>query len=290
MATTNKTETEGLKKAAGTPVELWTGENGIADSKIHSEYIHRLVAGRDMHVIITASSETGVGKTTLAFAIAMLWDQAGWHVGKASVADPSKYSQLYDDEKKVPPGSVLLLDEAEKAVDARRGMSTESVELSQDFASKRYRQIFGILTAPSKSWVDKRLGSDSADYWIQAQETDTGKPKGEAVVYRLKTNEHYEREYSKREEVISWPILDDHPEYYELNRIKEEELEGSDEDRYIKRDEVEDIKEEAYEDGIREGEAKILRGIKEYTDLTYTELAEATELSEGTIGNRLNGG
>jgi hypothetical protein len=270
------------------PLQVWAGENGIEDSKIHSEFIHRLVAGRDMHVIITASSETGVGKTTLAFALAVLWDQAGWHVGKASVADPSKYSRLYDDDEQVPPGSVLILDEAEKAVDARRGMSSESVELSQDFASKRYRQIFGILTAPSKGWVDKRLGSDSADYWIQAQETDTGKPKGEAVVYRLKTNEHYEREYSKREEVISWPILDSHPEFERLNRIKEEELEGSDEDKYIHRDEIEGIKKEAYKEGVRDGEASILSGIVENTDLRYSDLAEATHLAQGTISNRVN--
>lgn len=271
------------------PIERWAGKDGITDSKLHSEYMHRLVAGRDMHVIITASSETGVGKTTLAFALAVLWDQAGWHVGKASVADPSKYSRLYDDTEAVPPGSVLLLDEAEKAVDARRGMSTSSVELSQDFASKRYRQIFGLLTAPSKSWVDKRLGSDSADYWIQAQETDLGRPKGEAKVYRLKTNEHYEREYTTKEEVISWPVLDDHSEFRKLNRIKEEELEHDEEDKYVHRDEIEGIKKQARKEGKRDGEAKVLAGVYESTDMTRQELADATHLSKGTVNNRING-
>lgn len=271
-------------------MRIWAGENGITNSKLHSEFVHRLTAGRDMHVIITAASETGVGKTTLAFALAVLWDQCGWHVGKASVADPSKYSRLYDDDDQVPPGSVLLLDEAEKAVDARRGMSTESVELSQDFASKRYRQIFGLLTAPSKGWVDKRLGSDSADYWVQAQETPNGKPKGEAIVYRLKTNEHYEREYTKREEIISWPVLDDHPEFIRLNRVKEEELQGSDEDKYVHKDEIESIKKEAYTKGKRQGEREILAGVYEGTDLTYEDLSELTHLARGTIGNRINGG
>jgi len=269
------------------PVQLWAGEDGITDSKLHSEYMHRLVSGRDMHVIITASSETGVGKTTLAFALALLWDQAGWHVGKASVADPSKYSRLYDDPEKVPPGSVLILDEAEKAADARRGMSTESVELTQDFAGKRYRQVFGLLTAPSKRWVDKRLGSDSADYWIQAQDTDLGQPKGEAIVYRLKTNEHYEQEYTTREEIISWPVLDTHPEFHELNRIKIEELQANEEDRYIHRDEIEGIKNDAYSEGKRRGEAEILLGVSENTELTQGEIAEATDYSLGTINNRI---
>lgn len=281
MATANNTTS---------PVQEWAGEAGIADSKIHSEYMHRLTAGRDMHVIITASSETGVGKTTLAFALAVLWDQAGWHVGKAAVADASSYSQLYDDVEQVPPGSVLLLDEAEKAVDSRRGMKQESVELSQDFASKRYRQVFGLLTAPSKSWVDKRLGSDSADYWIQAEETDLGEPKGQATVYRLKTNEHYEREYTTKEEIISWPVLDDHPEFRRLNLIKEQELEGSSDSRWVRKEEVQDLKEEAYEDGKRAAEAELLRGIYETTDLTYADLSEATGMAEGTISNRLNGG
>jgi len=280
MATTSTTERS--------PVQQWAGEHGISSSKIHSEFMHRLTAGRDMHIIVTASSETGVGKTTLAFALAVLWDQAGWHTGKAAVADASGYSKLYDDNDRVPPGSVLLLDEAEKAVDARRGMSTESVELSQDFASKRYRQVFGILTAPSKGWVDKRLGSDSADYWIQAEETDLGEPKGQATVYRLKTNEHYEREYTTKEEVISWPILDDHPEFRQLNQIKEEELQGQ-KSRYIRRDEVQDIKKDAFEEGRRKGQTEILRGVYDYSDVTYKDLAEATPLSNGTVGNRISG-
>jgi len=272
----------------GSPVQLWAGEDGITDSKLHSEYMHRLVSGRDMHVIVTASSETGVGKTTLAFALALLWDQAGWHVGKACVADPKKYSRLYDDPETVPPGSVLLLDEAEKAIDARRGMSKESVQLSQDFAAKRYRQVFGVLTAPSKSWVDKRVGSDSADYWIQAQETDSGQPKGEAIVYRLKTNEHYEQDYTSREEIFAWPILDEHPEFQKLNRMKEEELQSAGEDRYIHRDKIEDIKDEALTEGRREGERAILRNVFENTNLTQDELAAATGYSKGTINTRVN--
>jgi len=269
------------------PVCQWAGQDQIADSKILSEYMHRLVSDRDMHVIITASSETGVGKTTLAFALAMLWDQAGWHVGKACVADPKKYSRLYDDPETVPPGSVLLLDEAEKAIDARRGMSKESVQLSQDFAAKRYRQVFGVLTAPSKSWVDKRVGSDSADYWIQAQETDSGQPKGEAIVYRLKTNEHYEQDYTSREEILAWPILDEDPEFQKLNRMKEEELQSAGEDRYIHRDKIEDIKDDAYSEGKRRGEAEISHGMFENTELTQGEIAEATDYSLGTINNRI---
>lgn len=271
------------------PVGCWAGEGGIQDSKLHSEYIHRLTAGRDMHVIITASGETGVGKTTLAFALAMMWDQTGWTAHKACVADAQKYSRLYDDDDRIHPGSVLLLDEAEKAVDARRSMKKESVQLSQDFASKRYRQIFGLLTAPSKSWVDKRLGSSSADYWIQAQETDTGKPKGEAVVYRLKENEHYEREYTTREEVVSWPVLDWHPEFRRLDRIKTEQLSNNHEEQTTyTEEEVEKKLKKRYEEGLKQGEVSVLTDIYHNTQLSQRDLANATTYSLSTINQRLN--
>lgn len=273
------------------PTEVWSGAHGIVNSKLHSEYMHRLMEGRDMHVVITASGETGVGKTTLAFALAMLWDQSGWHVGKACVADPQKYSRLYDSPDEVPPGSVLLLDEAEKASDARRSMSSDAVQLSQDFAAKRYRQVFGLMTAPSKNWIDKRLSSDSADYWIQCQDTDLGQVKGEARVYRLKTNEHYQKELTKKYEVISWPVLDTHPEFVKLNRKKEVELEADkEEENYYDEDEAQKLKKEAFEEGEREGERRILSQVYSGSEFTVAELADLVEYSRGTVGNRIQNG
>lgn len=221
------------------PIGLWSDYPELTGSKLFNEFIHRLVIGRDLHVIITAASETGVGKTTLGVVLALFWDQHGWTHEKASVASGPKYDVLYDE---VPPGSVVILDEAEKAVDARRGSSKANVGLSQAFAAKRYRQVFGIMTAPTKGWVDKRLGSDAADYWIQTQETDQGRPKGEARVYRLKSNEHYQSDYTPKTETISWPVLDDHPEFKWLEQRKKEKLEGALRSSYVHRDEVDEMK------------------------------------------------
>jgi hypothetical protein len=142
----------------------------------------------------------------------------------------------------MPPGSVLILDEAEKAADSRRSNTHGNVDVSQAFAAKRFRQIFGILTAPSKSWVDKRLGASAADYWIQALEDDNGGIKGEAKVYRLKEQEHYETFYSTKTEMITWPVLDDNKAFRELDRRKRNRLSGEVESNYVHRDEVEDIK------------------------------------------------
>lgn len=220
------------------PVDLWAQYPDLRESKLFHEFLARLTAGRDMHVIITAAAETGVGKTTLAFALAILWDMSGWTTEKATLS-PRQYEVMYD---KVSPGSVLMLDEVQQAADNRRATSSDNVDLSQAFATKRYRQVFGMMTAPSKGWVDDRIGGDSADYWIQAQETPEGRPKGEAKVYRLRNNEHYESTYKTRTETISWPILDWHPEFQELERMKAERMEGRTRNKYVHRSEVEELK------------------------------------------------
>jgi len=272
---------------AESPVEIWSRYPGLTDSKLFHEFASRLTAGRDMHVIITAASETGVGKTTLAFTLALLWDMSGWTVNKATL-DPREYEVLYD---QVQPGSVLLLDEAERAVDARRGSSKDNVKLSQAFASKRYRQVFGMMTAPTKGWVDGRMGEDSADYWIQALETDEGKPKGEATVYRLKNNEHYESSYTNKTETISWPVLDWHPEFQKLDQKKRDRLEGDTKSSYIHREEYERLKENywnkcskkarfhiaraMYDHGLSQGDiSKILRGAEEVEGLSQQRVSD----------------
>lgn len=232
--------TDARRRDVNGPHHLWAKYGYITDSQLFREYLKRLSIGRDMHVIITASSETGVGKTTLAVSLALLWDQHGWQAEKAAVADAAEYSYKYD---RMPPGSVLILDEAEKAADARRGQTHGNVDVSQAFAAKRFRQVFGILTAPSKGWVDQRLGSSAADYWIQALESEGGGIKGEARVYRLKEQEHYETYYSRRTELIEWPILDSNRAYKELDRIKQERLSGDIESNYVHRRDVEEMKE-----------------------------------------------
>lgn len=291
MATEQRGITEGLDLGHITPL---LEDESIRDSKFFGEYLNRLVTGRDMHVIITAASETGVGKTTLAASLAILFDQQGWTADKAAVANAAEYSQKYDE---VEPGSVLILDEAEKAVDARRGMTKESVEVSQAFATKRYQQVFGMLTAPSKGWVDNRLGSDAADYWIQALQTDMGRIKGEAKVYRLKNNEHYQQDYTERTEFIHWPNLDWHPEFQELDRRKRKLLESDEESAYVHKDDIADIKKSVRRETQRETEQQIIERMaasdleekhKATTGFKQKEIGEALDVSRSRISQRLN--
>lgn len=270
------------------PVGAWAGRTDFADSQFFAEYLNRLVSGRDMNILLTASSETGVGKTTAAVSLALMLDQHGWTADKAAVGSAQEYDRLYDQAE---PGSVLILDEAEKAVDSRRGMASSSVTLSQSFAAKRYRQVFSILTAPSKSWIDTRLGSDAADFWIQALDTDMGRVKGEARVYRLMTNEHYGTDYTKRTEYLHWPSLDDHPEFKALDRKKVDLLEhkGQDEATYYTEDEVGDKVDQARKEGKTGFRDDIIRTLNEDVDsLTQDDIKDIVGLSKGRVNQIAN--
>lgn len=277
------TDESAVDDAARAPIDVWVDYPGIANSKLFHEFASRLTGGRDMHVIITAAAETGVGKTTLAFVLAMLWDMHGWTAEKATL-DPREYDQMYDN---VPPGTVLILDEVEAAADTRRGQSRENVNLSQAFATKRYRQVFGIMTAPSKGWVDDRIGSDTADYWIQAQETDRGRPKGEAKVYRLKNNEHYEQSYSKRTETITWPKMDSHPEFRKLEQKKIDRMEGQTKSKYVHREEVEEIKKNFWNKAWNKARYELISALAEQ-GVKQKTIADAADLSPARISQLAN--
>lgn len=270
------------------PVDIWANYPSFTESKLFHEYLARLTSNRDMHVIITAASETGVGKTTLAFVLALLWDMHGWTVDKATLS-PREYEFKYDE---VPPGSVLLLDEVEQAVDRRRSSSHDNVNLSHAFAGKRYRQVFGIMTAPTITWVDDRIGSDSVDYWIQAQETPEGRPKGEAKVYRLKNNEHYQSDYKTRTETISWPVMDWHPEFQKVHELKVDRFEGSSEDNYVTREEYEQLKENYWNKATKQYQFHLVRSLYHNSDLSQQDIAdvisaadEIDDVSQSTVSN-----
>jgi len=268
------------------PMKVWLSDPDYRQSKFFAELLNRLVTGRDMNIIITAASETGVGKTTLAVALALMIDQHGWTADNAAIADPVQYDRKYD---AAPPGTCLILDEAEKAMDSRRGMTNESVELTQSFATKRYKQVFSILTAPSKSWVDKRLGGDAADYWIQALQTDLGRIKGEAKVYRLKENEHYEQDYTEKTEYIHWPNFDGHPEFERLDARKVDLLETDhDSKTWYHKDEMSEMLEKKDKEVRKEQRREIISRFSDLPDLTQSDIAHGVKISQSRVSQILS--
>jgi hypothetical protein len=215
------------------PMASDAAASGLTQSKLHREYITRLTNERDLKVVITAASETGVGKTTLAFALASIWDIHGFTPGKATL-NPKRFETLYDD---CPPGSVLILDEAEQALDSRDSMTNENKNIGQKFAECRYGQIVSILTLPSIGWLDKRIREDVADYWIECLEGEDGKPKGEARVYKLDKDDHRGKTMTYKTEIVSWPILDYIDEFRLLERKKDRHTRGETSSKYVTQEE-----------------------------------------------------
>lgn len=264
---------------APAPITDMSKWEGLVNSQVHREYLTRMAVGRDLRLYITAAAETGVGKTTLAYALALLWDIWGWQAEKATL-DPKEYSAKYDI---VPPGSALILDEAEQALDKRRSMKQEQVDVGHDFATKRYRQVVGILTLPSRNWMDDRVAEDMADYWIQALETDKGKPKGDARVYRLRNNEHYETNYTDKTETITWPVMDDQAEFRKLERKKARRMEGADRSKYVHRDEVEQIKENYWNKATKMTRYHIVKAMAEF-GISQTDISTILTAAENVEG------
>ena len=290
--------------------ELWAEFPGLTHSKFWKTYITRLQAGRDLHVAITAASETGVGKTLLAFVLAYLGDVNGWTIEKATL-DPAEYAYMYDErvlcdehagrDDRIPlwefdqcrqtggceyaqkAGSWLIGDEWEQAVDARRSNTKENVEASHQVATKRYRQIMGVYTLPSKSWMDNRFGEDAIDFWIQVHETEYGEPKGEADVYRVKNNEHRGASYTEHLETITWPNLSNHSQYRDLGRMKKKRMEGSIQRTYIHRDEFEEAKKNFWNKATKKARYHLIKAMVQ-DGISQTRTAEILQKAEHVEG------
>lgn len=305
--------TGSIEPTAEIPTELhdlWAEFPGLTESKFWKTYVTRLRAGRDLHIAVTAASETGVGKTMLAFVLALLGDVNGWSVKQATL-DPAEYAYMYDERipcaehadrnerlplrkfeacranggcrYALPSGSWLIGDEWEQAVDSRRSTSKENVEASHQVATKRYRQIMGVYTLPSKSWMDNRFGDDAVDFWIQVHETEYGEPEGVADVYRVKVNEHRGTGYTKHVEQIVWPNLSDHPEYEALTRLKKKRMEGNIHRTYIHRDEFEEAKKNFWNKATKKTRYHLVKAMVEW-GISQTDVAEITQTAEHVEG------
>lgn len=258
----------------------------LRSSELHREFIQRFGQGRDMRVIVSAdNASTGVGKTTLAVFLAKLWDVWGWSPEKATL-DPREFSVFYD---QVRPGSVMLLDEAEQALDRRRSMSEEVLNVSHDFATKRYRQIFGILTLPSKDLIDARIADKLCDYWVLVEEP------GKASVFEFDENQFTNQVYYKKRETLEWPPLDDDPDFQAVEQKKIDRMTGKTQSRYVHRDEVEELKENFWRKATAERTYEVVRAAHEASQddstdvsLTQSDIGRIAGLSQPRVSEIVN--
>lgn len=190
-----------------------------ANAPIHQLFLKRMERDRDLKIIITAKdAETGVGKSTLAFALAASWHpmytDESWSADDYATYDVGEYLNRY---REVKPGSVLLMEEAEQ-LDARRSMASENVDFSHYWMAMRVRQVVSILTLPSTSALDTRLW-ELADVWINVE------CRGRATLYDIGVNSFNGEMITKEMCGLEWPDLSSHPEMQKLDRQKAAKIE-----------------------------------------------------------------
>ena len=186
---------------------------------VHELAVSRMRNNRDLKIIWTArNAATGVGKTTGSGWLALSWTPAFsgelWSAETHATLDVNEYFRLY---RELPPGSVLILDEAEE-LDARRAMKQNNVDFSHDWMMLRKRQIISILTLPSPSALDKRL-EELADVWINSTK------RGEAVVHGIQVLDYDSRDrQTPRTHTLKFPDVSNHPELKRLDELKDEKI------------------------------------------------------------------
>jgi len=274
-------------EASDLPFEPEDIPESIRTSELHKTYMQRFAENRDLRVIISAdNSATGVGKTTLAIVLAMLWDIWGWDPIKATL-DPREFSVFYDECR---PGSVMILDEAEQAIDRRRSMTEETLAIGHDFATKRYRQIFGILTLPSKDMIDARIADKLCDYWVLVEDT------GRASVFRFDENAFTGKVYYKKVEEIEWPPLDDVRLYREVEQKKHKRMTGQTRSRFVRRSEFEDAKKNFWKKATAKRNFELINAMWDASqdpdtpvDLTQSQIGEIVDgMSQSNVSKIVN--
>lgn len=229
--------------------------------------------GRIMSVLIVArDGQTGVGKSTLGVALAKEMDSE-WSAEKAT----NRAWEYREQIQREPKGSVLLADEFAQMFDARRSMSKENVESSQDWQMIRKLQVSTIGTTPSMAEVDTRFLK-----LMDLQMLVTR--RGYARVYKMKIDDEDGSLYREHFCNIEWPDLSDDPDYQRVEEMKEERLEkrllGNEDE------EIEDSGSITPEQrrGVRN---ELIEELAE-SDLTQKEIAEALEIDPSTVSRITN--
>ena len=258
----------------------------LTDSYLQKWYMERVANSRDGRIIIDGSnSGTGLGKTTLGCTICKTYDIWGWEPHKATL-NPREYTVKYDQWR---PASWAFLTEAEQAVDRRRSMSNESLEIGYDFATKRYRQVFGILDLPSRTMMDARIADKLCDLWIHVEE------RGKASLYEFDQNAFTGEVYYKKREELSWGPLDGDPDYEAVERKKVDHITGETERRFVTREEFEEAKENFW----NKAEAKTTfefvnsaydasRDSDSPVDLTQSDIGEIVGMGQSNVSKMFN--
>jgi hypothetical protein len=215
--------------------------------------------GRDAKIFFTGlDGGTGIGKTHAAATMGYLLDTsppvevAGMDLRfrpeKCTVYGP-EWMRLYD---QMQPGSFILGDEWTSEGDARRSNSHKNVQMSYQWAMRRYREIMSGIILPSKADLDSRL-QRLADYWVLIEE------RGKAIIHEIRIGKYDDQLWFEPLQEWSWESLDGDPVIEWLDHAKEVRSEEDDGKKFYKAQEVEDLVSQAEMQGQKEARLEFVQ-------------------------------
>lgn len=248
-------------------------DSKIVNGSIVTEVFKRRIENnRDGQAIITSrGSERGLGKTTLAIRMAR-------EIYPDFKADKHAFLNIHDylgAYKKAEPGTVLILDEAEHGADSRRAMSSENVDLSQAWATLRYKNVITIVTLPDTGMLDKRL-LRLADFRVNVLKRGVALPMNIQVNdWTGKVRQMPIKRGGDEPELIYFSDLDGDPDFNHLTGKKDRTVTGELE-RYTP-EEVEKRVSKTEKEVRKNTRDEIVAQIYENTDLTQQQIADSIE-------------
>lgn len=136
----------------------------VSDTDWWNDLMHDVYGPREGGSRIIIDSEdacTGVGKTSLAVAVARLCAKAfGWELTTDDLTlSGEEYLERWREHPDASQPSVLVLDElaGAGAGDARRAMASKNVNLGRSWQLMRKKRIVTVTTLPHWSDADKRM-------------------------------------------------------------------------------------------------------------------------------------
>jgi len=244
-------------------------------------YHSRVAQNQDFSVIVSDHhNRRGTGKTVLSLKLAAAMDRTEEGLTSEKVSlNPEELAAAYTE---LPPGSALVLDEAEAGLSKYRAGSSANMAMRQLVSMGRIEEKYLVLNLPAAGELDRDLQA-LCDWWLLVERR--GLAQGHALTY----HPYKQRPLTPKTETVEWSDLED-PQllevYEELTAEKRRHLRGeSSEAQHLTQAQHRQLLEQAEETASIRTRDRIIRQLREETDLTQREIAAAVGLSRSRVAS-----
>ena len=221
---------------------------------------------RDIRILITGrNSGVGLGKTQLAIQLCKKYDD-DWSAEEKATLEASEAIHMLQN---VDHGSAVLTDELGQIADARRGQSTESLELTHLWQMMRFKNLITVSTVPSMRLVDVRL-LEMSDVRIHVIEQGLAK----IYTYDIRDSDPKGNLQPQLKQRYKFDPIDGDPDYQYLNEMKRRQFQGEGGREYIPREEAEAIAEKRVDDLAEKLRIEWIQAVYNNTTLSQTDVGQ----------------